>query len=66
MSSSTPFAPRALLRQMMIPIEVSPLELSVLVAALERRACRVANDPDMIDFAQFLFDRVAQLREAAR
>jgi hypothetical protein len=60
------FAPRALLRQMRITVALSPLELSLLVAALERRACEAADDPDMVDFAQFLFCRVAELREAGR
>jgi hypothetical protein len=42
------------------------LELSLLIAALETRALRAAEDPDQVDFADFLFRRVAQLREAGR
>jgi hypothetical protein len=61
-----PFAPRALVRQMRIAVEVSPLELSLLIAALERRACQAADNPEMIDFARFLFSRIAELREVGR
>jgi hypothetical protein len=57
---------RALLRQTLITIEVSPLELSLLITALERRALQAADDPEMIDFAQYMFCRVAELREAGR
>jgi hypothetical protein len=60
------FAPRALLRRSMITVEISPLELSVLIEALERRACQTADDPEMVDFADFLFRRVAELREVGR
>jgi hypothetical protein len=61
-----PFAPRALLRQTRIAVELSPYELALLIQVLERRACQVADDPEMIDFAQHLFRRIAQLREASR
>jgi hypothetical protein len=61
-----PFAPRALMRQPRIAVEVSPLELSLLITALERRACQAADDPEMVDFAQFLFSRIAELREQGR
>ena len=66
MSAADRFAPRALLRQMMILIEVTPTEHSLLIEALERCARQPADDPETIDFAQYLFDRIAQLREAGR
>ena len=66
MSASIPFAPRALLRQILIPVELTSHELALLIEVLERRACQAVEDADMVDFAQFLFDRIAQLREAGR
>jgi hypothetical protein len=61
------FAPRALLRRPTIPVELTPSEFfSTLIEALEARALRVAEDPDLIDAADFLFGRVAELRAAGR
>jgi hypothetical protein len=60
------FAPRALLSRPLITIEVTSSELSMLVEALNTRACRAAEDPEQIDFADYLFRRVAELREAFR
>jgi hypothetical protein len=61
------FAPRALLRRpSKIPIEVTPTELATLIEALEAKALRVAEDPELIDAADVLFHRVAELREAGR
>jgi hypothetical protein len=60
------FAPRALLRQMRIPVELTPSELFTLIEAHERRARQVADDPETAAFAQYLFDRAAQLREAGK
>ena len=60
------FAPRALLRRSLIDVGLTPLELSILIRALETRAMEAAESEDQVDFAQFLFDRVAELREAFR
>jgi hypothetical protein len=61
------FAPRALLRRPPgISLELTPFELSLLIEALEDRALRAAEDPDLVDYADFLFRRVAELREAGR
>jgi hypothetical protein len=58
--------PRALLRRSLISLAVTPSELSLLIEALNAKAVRAAEDPDQIDFADFLFRRVAELREAGR
>ena len=60
------FAPRALLRRPLICIQVTPSELSLLIKALNAKALRAAEDPEQVDFADFLFRRVAELREAFR
>jgi hypothetical protein len=60
------FAPRALLRRALIVVEITPSELALLVEALEARAAVAAEHPEQIDFADFLFRRVAELREACR
>jgi hypothetical protein len=49
-----------------IRIEVTPLELSLLIEALETRALRAADDADQVDFADYLFRRITELREASR
>jgi hypothetical protein len=59
-------APRALLHRSLITVEITPLELSVLIEVLTTRAVRAADDPDQVDFADFLFRRIAELREAFR
>jgi hypothetical protein len=62
----THFAPRALLHRQLIDIAVPPFELSVLVASLETLATHAAEDPARVDYADWLFCRVAELREACR
>jgi hypothetical protein len=60
------FAPRALLRRELISVPVAPSELSLLIETLTAKALRAAEDPEQVDFADFLFRRVAELREAFR
>jgi hypothetical protein len=60
------FAPRALLRRRRIRVGLSPWELHRLIRSLEERAREAADEPDGVDYADYLFRRVAQLREAAR
>jgi hypothetical protein len=59
-------APRALLHREMITVHLTSLELSNLIELLEARACRAAQHPEQVDFADYLFWRVAELREAFR
>jgi hypothetical protein len=59
-------APRALLQRSLISVKLTPAELSSLIEALNTKAVHAADDPDQIDFADFLFRRVAELREAFR
>lgn len=58
-------APRALLRRPKLAVELTPSELHILIAALEQRATAAADD-GIDDFADFLFCRIAELRETAR
>ena len=58
--------PRALLHRTMVSVELTSNELSILVAALECRALQAADRSDQVDFADYLFRRVAELREAFR
>jgi hypothetical protein len=58
--------PRALLHRTMLPVELTSHELSLLVGLLEHRAVQAAEHSDQIDFADFLFRRVAELRAAFR
>lgn len=60
------FAPRALLIRPAITVEVTPSELHVLIEALETQAARAAENGAQVDFADYLYRRVAELREAAR
>jgi hypothetical protein len=60
------FAPRALLRRSLISVDITPSELSTLIGALEAKAMRTAEDPELIDVADILFLRIAALREAGR
>ncbi len=63
-----PLGPRAFtppFRQT-ITVEVSPEELHKLVRALESDAERAAQCSDQAGYADYLFRRVAALREAAR
>jgi hypothetical protein len=60
------FAPRALLARPMITIDITPSELWLLIEAMEAAANRAAEDSTQIDFADYLYRRIAELREAAR
>lgn len=60
------FVPRALLMRRMLTVELTPSELYLLVTALNEKACRVAEDPELIDAADYLLRRAAELREAGR
>jgi hypothetical protein len=60
------FAPRALLVRPAITVEITPSELCLLIQSIEAAASRAAEDPAQIDFADYLYRRVAELREAAR
>jgi hypothetical protein len=59
------FAPRALPARKKIPIEVTPLELHRLIRSIEAEAMS-AIDEGKDGYADFLFVRVAELREAGR
>jgi hypothetical protein len=59
-------APRSLRDRQMITVSVHPIELHLLIEALDRRALEIAERPEMFDFADYLFRRIAELREAAR
>jgi len=58
--------PRALLYRTMVSVELTSNELSILIEALESRAVQAADRSDQVDFADYLFRRVAELREAFR
>jgi hypothetical protein len=58
--------PRAQLYRTMVSVELTSNELSILTEALESRAVLAADRGDQIDFADYLFRRVAELREAFR
>jgi hypothetical protein len=60
------FAPRSLVIRPLIRLEVTPFEHAGLIAWLEARALHAAEDPAQIDYADYLFRRIAELREAAR
>jgi hypothetical protein len=61
------FAPRALLhRPPPVQVALTPHELALLIERLETRAREAAEDPDQVDFADYLFRRCAELREAGR
>lgn len=66
MRATDRFAPRALLQRTMLTVELTSLELSMLIELLETRATIAAHHSEQIDFADFLFRRVAELREAFR
>jgi hypothetical protein len=59
------FAPRALPDRKKIPIEVTPFELHRLIRSIEAEAM-AAIDEGKDGYADFLFVRVAELREAGR
>jgi hypothetical protein len=58
--------PRALLNRTLITVQVTASELHTLIEALETKAAKAAEDGDQIDFADFLYRRCAELREACR
>jgi hypothetical protein len=58
--------PRALLYRTMVSVELTSNELSILIEVLEARAVEAADRSDQVDFADYLFRRVAELREAFR
>jgi cell division protein FtsX len=68
MEATDRFAPRALPkhRQMTVTPTLTPFELSILIAALEARGCRYAEDIETVDVAQHWFDRCTELREILR
>jgi hypothetical protein len=61
-----PSAPCALLQRSLITLAITASELSLLIGTPEKRAIHAANNPDQIDYADFLFRRIAEPREAAR
>ena len=60
------FPPISLSTRALVPVELTPRELHRLVRLLEGDAIRAADDPEQVDFADFLFQRAAALREAGR
>jgi hypothetical protein len=60
------FAPRSLLRREKISVQLTPHELCLLIEGLELRARAAAEDEQQVDYADFLFRRCAELREAGR
>lgn len=58
-------APRALLVRSLISVEITPSELYRLIRSLEDEAL-VAIEDGRDDYADFLFRRIAELREAGR
>jgi hypothetical protein len=61
-----PAAPRSLLWRSLITLAVIAFDLSLLIETLEARAAPAADDPDQIDFGDYLSRRVAELREMTR
>jgi hypothetical protein len=59
-------APRAVLRRQTITLEITACELHDLIEAINAKAVRAAAFPDQVGYADYLFQRVAQLREAGR
>lgn len=64
-SAEQPLAPRALLVRSLIPVALTASELHRLISSLEAEAVAAA-DAGLDDYADFLFRRVAELREVAR
>jgi hypothetical protein len=58
-------APRSLLVRSTITVELTATELHSLIQAKEAEAVQ-AEAEGKVDFADFLFRRVAELREATR
>jgi hypothetical protein len=65
MDSLDRFAPRALLHRSLISVELTASELHRLIRSLEAEATAAAEF-GLDDYADFLFRRVAELREASR
>jgi hypothetical protein len=59
-------APRSLLVRPTITLEVYLVELHNLIELLTARAVRALKDPDQVGCADYLFQRIAALREAGR
>ena len=59
------FAPRAQRRRSLIPVELTASELHRLIGFQEALAASAA-EIGLDDYADFLFRRVAELREVAR
>ena len=57
--------PRALLRRQTITVELTPTELYSLVRVIETDAVEAAGQ-NQTAYADYLLERVAQLREAGR
>jgi hypothetical protein len=57
---------KAVLARRTIAVELTAGELHLLIRTLEQQATRAAHDPEQIDFADWLYCRIAQLREATR
>jgi hypothetical protein len=66
MQVSDRLAPHALLQRSLIAVEVTPAELAAPIETLTTKTMRASDDPEQIDFADFLFCRIAALREASR
>jgi hypothetical protein len=62
----TALPPRSVPTRDLITIGVTPHELHRFVRLLEKEAVKAADEADQIAFADFLFQRIAALREAGR
>jgi hypothetical protein len=60
------FSPRSLLVRQTVTVELSAEELHVLISALQAEAEHAAQHFDQVGYADHIFRRVAELREAAR
>ena len=60
------FAPRSLPVRLTVAVELHPDELYKLIRALEAEALAAADHPDQTGYADYLFQRIAALREAGR
>jgi hypothetical protein len=60
------FPPCALLNRTAITVRLFPSELYTLIRELEARALMAANHADTAEYADYLFCRIAELREAMR
>ena len=60
------FAPRSLPVRLTIAVELHPDELYKLIRTLEAEAIAAADHPEQVGYADYLFQRIAALREAGR